>query len=554
MAHLLGHEGEGSVIAHLKQVGFASYLFAGCDTDSNFDNNSLFSLFRIAITLTSKGLGNWPYVVDTVIRYIRMAMEEGPQEWIYSEIKNLAALDYDYLDEGEEEDLAERLCVEMCPLLERKRKELLPSTFLYYDFDPDAINAFLELLQPSNMLVTLSSSTYKGNVSQVNVEGEEEEGEGEWESDDDEEGSKGEGEEDDPQESGEEGEELTAATLTELYTGPAEWAYLGLPPTDSTGSETEPHFGTTFWTEPLPASLLARWRASYSTTTTTTTADAFSADFDTYAKLASDGPALSLPSRNEYIPEDLDIVPPLTKEEAARRGNSSSFESAWKLQMQIPLMKVEGESGGQSGKKHGGKTKKKKLLEVPKDPEPLRILNIPGLRVWHLVDPRFPIPKASLFLRLTTPLPNSSARNAAMTDVLKHVLYDSLEKTIYTAALASLDTNFASTDLGLDMKFRGFSHKLPQLVDTVLKRLSNLSSFVTESSFTMQTEKLRRIYRNDGLKASSVVNSARLRALKENTHSSKAKLEQAFTFKTSEVRRCLLSRWCVRRSYLPRQY
>ena len=130
-----------------------------------------------------------------------------------------------------------------------------------------------------------------------------------------------------------------------------------------------------------------------------------------------------------------------------------------------------------------------------------------------------------------TPLASATARSAAMTDLLKHVLYDSLEKTIYTASLASLDTNLTSSDLGLEIKLRGFSNKLPQLTHTVLKTLSELSSTVTEASFVMQTEKLRRMYLNDGLKAGSVVNSARLLALKPNTHSSKAKLEECLTLR-----------------------
>ena len=399
IAHLLGHEGEGSIIAHLKHVGYASYLSAGCDMESNFDNNSLFSLFRLTINLTSKGLSNWPYVVDTVMRYVYMAKVQGPQEWIYAEIKKVAALDYDYLDEGEEEELAERLCVEMCPLLGRDRKELLPSNFLYYDFDPEAVDYLWDLLQPENMLVTLTSSVFKGNMN-VSRESsiKEEEEEEELESDDDDEGSDG---EDGGDEREEIAEELTPTQLMELYEGPSDWAHLSLPYREGEGSEIEPHFGTTFWTEPIPASVLALWHSSF---------NANSSNIDMYRSLASTGPPLHLPVRNEYIPDDLTIVAPLVSEEAERRCHSSSPESGWKLQLcqqQISTVENHEEEAGTDKKINdkgknktkninnfsNGKKKKRKLLEVPKDPEPLRILDNPGLRVWHLVDPRSASPK-----------------------------------------------------------------------------------------------------------------------------------------------------------------
>ena len=51
LSHLIGHEGVGSLISHLKGQGLATYCEAGV-SDSNFDCNSLFSLFKVQVSLS----------------------------------------------------------------------------------------------------------------------------------------------------------------------------------------------------------------------------------------------------------------------------------------------------------------------------------------------------------------------------------------------------------------------------------------------------------------------------------------------------------------------
>ena len=112
------------------------------------------------MNLTSKGLANWPYVVEVVQRYISMLTAIGPQPWFFEELRSIQQLEFTYLDEEEEEDLAERLSMNLCPLYRRDREELLGSSILLYDWDPAAVEECLRRLSPDNMLVTLSSSSF----------------------------------------------------------------------------------------------------------------------------------------------------------------------------------------------------------------------------------------------------------------------------------------------------------------------------------------------------------------------------------------------------------
>ena len=65
------------------------------------------------------------HVVTRIFEYLDMLKREGPQKWIYEEIERIADIDFKYLDEEEESDYVERLCVEMDPYHKRDRKDLL---------------------------------------------------------------------------------------------------------------------------------------------------------------------------------------------------------------------------------------------------------------------------------------------------------------------------------------------------------------------------------------------------------------------------------------------
>ena len=93
IAHVLGHEGAGSVFSFLKQKNFATSLSAGV-AESNFDDNSLFTLFDITVTLTEQGLANWMYVAQIVFQYMRMLRDNEPDKRIFDELQLVGNLTY----------------------------------------------------------------------------------------------------------------------------------------------------------------------------------------------------------------------------------------------------------------------------------------------------------------------------------------------------------------------------------------------------------------------------------------------------------------------------
>ena len=64
-SHLIGHEGENSLLSYLKAEDYAMSLSASGDHELD-----CISDFSVVITLTKKGLANTDKVINAVFKYI----------------------------------------------------------------------------------------------------------------------------------------------------------------------------------------------------------------------------------------------------------------------------------------------------------------------------------------------------------------------------------------------------------------------------------------------------------------------------------------------------
>ena len=83
-SHLFEHEGENSILSWLKNEELALELFAS-------DDHNLwgFSILRITIKLTKKGLENYEKVIEAEYHYAKVINHSGPQEYVFIEWMNL---------------------------------------------------------------------------------------------------------------------------------------------------------------------------------------------------------------------------------------------------------------------------------------------------------------------------------------------------------------------------------------------------------------------------------------------------------------------------------
>ena len=156
IAHLVGHEGPGSILAYIKAKGWANALSAG---PSPVCPGS--SFFEISIRLTEDGMKAYEEVVKTVFQYIALIKEQPPQKWISDEIRGMTEVDFKFQEKTPASAFASRMSSVMQKPL--PREWLLSGLDLIRRFDPQAISKALEYLRPDNCRVTVVAQDFPGN-------------------------------------------------------------------------------------------------------------------------------------------------------------------------------------------------------------------------------------------------------------------------------------------------------------------------------------------------------------------------------------------------------
>jgi len=148
LSYLIGHEGEGSLVALLKSQGLATGI-GGWGSSATYDYGSL----NIWVELTSDGFDRYEDVLTACFSYIEMLKESGYQSFIYKESKVLAELEEKYSDKGEGAGVAVELANNLAfyPIKDAERVK-----YLYGMEDAELYTDFLSYIRPDNMLATLS--------------------------------------------------------------------------------------------------------------------------------------------------------------------------------------------------------------------------------------------------------------------------------------------------------------------------------------------------------------------------------------------------------------
>ncbi len=113
-----------------------------------------------------------------------------------------------------------------------------------------------------------------------------------------------------------------------------------------------------------------------------------------------------------------------------------------------------------------------------------------GLRLWHLQDTVFGVPRASVLLQLLSPVPGRSARDAALAVLHARLVDDALNEYAYPATLAGLEYAVEPGSRGLTVRLGGFDDRQSLLLGTVLEALRR-ERFDPERFAAIRTELLR---------------------------------------------------------------
>jgi insulysin len=142
LAHLVGEEGEGSLLSYLKKQGWAYGL----------QTSTWWRMFHFRINLTELGKKEYQSVIKACFSFIELIKKEGLKDYIYYERKVLAQVD---LDNIEPKSSMERASDFSASMLYYPVNDFLNRHYLYHEYSPKEFNIFLDKLVPSNMEVTL---------------------------------------------------------------------------------------------------------------------------------------------------------------------------------------------------------------------------------------------------------------------------------------------------------------------------------------------------------------------------------------------------------------
>jgi len=145
LSNLLGHEGEGSLLSYLKKQGWADSLSAGIGFEDNHN-----AALQIRIGLTEKGLKNTDAVTKALFQNVNIIKQQGIEEWRYREQAQLAKLDFEFQENGNNMHYVTRLANHLKKV---PTTQILSAPYHMSDYRPQLIASYLAALRPNNMLM-----------------------------------------------------------------------------------------------------------------------------------------------------------------------------------------------------------------------------------------------------------------------------------------------------------------------------------------------------------------------------------------------------------------
>lgn len=149
LGHLLGNESSGSLLALLKNLGWAESVAAGELYQSRHE-----SLFAVTITLTKEGAKAKDQIVSAVFDYLGIVALRGISEWRFKEMQQIAELNYRFRDKQAAMDTVMELSQSMH---DYPAQDVLWGDYAYTEFNEALLKQALGYLRKDNLFVSLVS-------------------------------------------------------------------------------------------------------------------------------------------------------------------------------------------------------------------------------------------------------------------------------------------------------------------------------------------------------------------------------------------------------------
>ncbi|XP_076653212.1 nardilysin [Halictus rubicundus] len=149
--------------------------------------------------------------------------------------------------------------------------------------------------------------------------------------------------------------------------------------------------------------------------------------------------------------------------------------------------------------------------EVPK--YPTKIYSDRVTEIWYRPDPRFRLPECYMSFYIVAPATMYSPKSAAMTDLCLTILDHLLAEELYPALRANLHYEIYTDNKGVVLEVSGLSQKVPLLLFTIGRYISEYMTLLTEELFNVLKKDLIKIYYNKFLQPEKLVYDTKLSIL-----------------------------------------
>lgn len=157
LGHLIGHEGPGSLLSYLKGRGWVNSLVGGQKSGAKG-----FAFFVVNVDLTEEGIDHVEDIVSAVFQYLNLLKNEGPQQWVFDECRDLSSMTFRFKDK-------ERPQSYTCGLSEQLHyyplEEVLCGGYLLSEFKPELIDMVLSHLTTESIRIAVVGKALADKVT-----------------------------------------------------------------------------------------------------------------------------------------------------------------------------------------------------------------------------------------------------------------------------------------------------------------------------------------------------------------------------------------------------
>ncbi|NAW32959.1 peptidase M16 [Halomonas alimentaria] len=155
IAHLLGHEGEGSLLAALREAGWADGLSAGVSR-----GDGRHALFTVSLSLTPEGAEQRDAIEASLFTAIETIREAGPEAWRYEQQARLAEQSFQFQQHGSPLQDAMRLAMNLARF---PVEDVQFADYRMDGFDRERTRDYLAALTPDNLIRLYSAPDVEGD-------------------------------------------------------------------------------------------------------------------------------------------------------------------------------------------------------------------------------------------------------------------------------------------------------------------------------------------------------------------------------------------------------